>query len=396
MTDRLYRDAPYLTEFEARVVSTERVDDRPAAILDRSAFYPESGGQPWDLGSLGGVAVVAVVERGPDLLHLLQAPLTRGAVVAGRIDPERRRDHRQQHCGQHLLSRALLDGAGARTVSFHLGSTDSTIDLDRVLDRDQVRRAEARCNEIVWEGRPVRVRHVSRTEASGLGVGVAEVVGDDVRLVEAEGFDLQACGGTHPRSTSEVGVVIATAAERYKGGTRLRFACGHRALAAFEARQEVAARLGSLLSAPLDELVPVAERTLARLSEAEKALEVQRERLIEVEARELLAAAGPPPALVVRRFEGRDPAELRALAQRLVAAGPAVALLGSATDRAHLVFAQSPGRGHDIPALLRQAVERLGGRGGGRGDLAQGGGERTDQLEAALQEAATAVRASRG
>jgi alanyl-tRNA synthetase len=396
MTQRLYRDDPYLVEFDARVVSVTRHDERPAVVLDRSAFYPESGGQPWDTGRLGEAAVVAVLERGEELLHVLDAPLPEGAPVRGRVDAERRRDHRQQHHGQHLLSRALLDGAGARTVSFHLGSSDSTIDLDRVVDRAALRAAGARCNEIVWEARPVRVRTVSRAEAARLGVDAAEAVGDQVRLVEADGFDLQACGGTHPRSTAEVGVVIATAAERYKGGTRLRFVCGFRALAAFEARQEAAVRLGALLSASLDELVPVAERTLARLAEAEKALELQRQQLLDFEARELLAAEASEPALVVRRFEGRDAAELRALATRLVALRPCVALLGSACGRAHLVFARSPGLPHDIPALLKQAVTRIGGRGGGRGEIAQGGGERTDQLDAALAEAAANARERRG
>jgi len=394
MTERLYRDDPYLLEFEARVLSVARHDDRPAVVLDRSAFYPESGGQPWDTGRLGGARVTAVIERGDELLHVLESPLAEGATVRGRIDGDRRRDHRQQHCGQHLLSRALLEGAQARTVSFHLGSSDSTIDLDRALDPAAIRAAEARCNEIVWEARPVRVRRVSRTEAAGLGVDVAEAVGDEVRLVEAEGFDLQACGGTHPRSTAEVGVVVATSAERYKGGTRLHFSCGFRALAAFEACQEATARLGALLSAPLGDLVTVAERTVARLTETEKALENQRERLLDFEARDLLSAEAGDPAVVVRRFEGRDGAELRALAQRLVAARRCVALLGGATDRAHLVFAQSPGLGWDIPGLLKQAVTRLGGRGGGRGDLAQGGGERLDELDAALEEAAQRIRAS--
>jgi alanyl-tRNA synthetase len=397
MTERLYRDDPYLLEFEARVVSLTDHDDRPAVVLDRSAFYPESGGQPWDTGRLGepGPAVVAVVERGDALLHVLDRPLAEGAAVRGLVDGVRRRDHRQQHCGQHLLSRALLDAAAARTLSFHLGGSDSTIDLDRDVDRARIRAAQARTNEIVWDARPVRVRCVSRAEAAGLGVDVKDAVGAEVRLVEAEGFDLQACGGTHPRSTAEVGVVVATQAERYKGGTRLHFACGFRALAAFEARQEAAARLGALLSAPFDELVPVAERTLARLAEAEKALETQRERLLDLEARELLAAEPGDPAIVVRRFEGREGGELRALAQRLVAASPCVALLGSATDRAHLVFAQSPGLGRDLPGLLREAVARLGGRGGGRGDLAQGGGERLDQLAAVLEEAAERARSTR-
>src|SRR5438093_3751842 len=157
VTRLLHRDDPYLLEFEAAVLARREHEGRPAVVLDRTAFYAESGGQPWDTGTLDGVPVIAVVERAGEVLHVLGSSLA-AETVRGRVDAERRRDHLQQHHGQHLLSRALVEVASAATVSFHLGAEDSTIDLDVPVSEDGLRRAELRCNEVVWEGRPVRAR----------------------------------------------------------------------------------------------------------------------------------------------------------------------------------------------------------------------------------------------
>jgi alanyl-tRNA synthetase len=400
MTERLHLQDPYLLEFEAAVVARREHDGRPAVVLDRTAFYAESGGQPWDTGTLGGARVVAVVEDGPDVLHVLDRPIEAGR-VRGRVDADRRRDHMQQHHGQHLLSKAFVDVAQAETVAFHLGGEVTTVDLDRIVGDEQARAAERRANEVVWEARPVRVSSVTASQARAEGLEPPEGVEADVRIVEAEGFDRQPCGGTHPRNTAEVGVVVVTALERYKGGTRVSFVCGHRALAAIARRQRVLDRLVSTLSAPLDELVATAEKAKADLAESERRAKGLLERALDGEARRLLAEArgdGPAPtsaspALVAAAFDGWPPADLRVLATRLVALAPCVALLGSRSDKAHLVFAQSDGLPHDMPALLKAAVEHLGGRGGGRGNLAQGGGDRLDLLDEALARAGAAVRA---
>lgn len=400
MTERLHLQDPYLLEFEAAVVARREHDGRPAVVLDRTAFYAESGGQPWDTGTLGSSRVLAVVEDGDDVVHVLDRPLGEDR-ARGRVDGERRRDHRQHHHGQHLLSRAFVEVASARTVAFHLGTEVTTIDLDRPVTDEQVRAAETRTNEVVWEARPVRVRTVSAAEARGLGLQPPEGVEDGVRLVEVEGFDLDPCGGTHPRTTAEVGVVLVTATERYKGGTRVSFVCGHRALAGVAHRREILDRLVPLLSAPLEGLVEAAQQVKDALAESERRSRDLLDRALEGEARRLLDEARAPgstpraaaPTVIVATYDGWPPNDLRVLATRLAALAPCVALLGSRADKAHLVFAQSEGLPHDIPALLKTAVEALGGRGGGRGNLAQGGGERLDLLDSALAQAAEAVRA---
>jgi alanyl-tRNA synthetase len=400
MTERLHLQDPYLLEFDATVVARRPHEGRPAVVLDRTAFYAESGGQPWDTGTLGDATVVAVLEEGADVVHVLDRAVDADS-VRGKVDAVRRRDHMQQHHGQHLLSRAFVELAQARTVAFHLGAETTTIDLDRFVGEEQARAAERRANEIVWQARPVRVSTLSAAEARATGVEPPEGVEAGVRVVEAEGFDRQPCGGTHPRHTAEVGVVLINGLERYKGGTRVSFVCGERALAASARRQNVLDGLVSTLSAPLDELVAVARKAKDDLAASERRAKGLLERALEGEARRLLAEArgdGPAPtpaapALIVSAWEGWSAEDLRVLATRLVALAPAVALLGSRAEKAHLVFAQSEGLPHDVPALLKAAVEHIGGRGGGRGNLAQGGGDRLGLLDEALARARDAVRA---
>ena len=415
MTDRLYRADPYLLDFDAVVVARRRHRDRPAVVLDRTAFYAESGGQPGDTGTLGGAGVVAVIEEGGEILHVLDREVAGdGDRVHGRVDGERRRDHMQQHHGQHLLSRALVEVATARTVSFHLGAEAVTIDLDRLVTEDQLRAAEVRTNEIVWQARPVSVREVTRAEAESLLGGAIgrlhggpapddraqnrsaralDEAGERVRIIEAQGFDLQACSGTHPRTTAEVGVVLVVGHERYKGGSRIRFVCGHRALVAMHERQRVLDALGAAFSSSLSDLPEAARRALEQLRDSERRGQELLERAMEGEARRLLAEARDVPAVVAHAYDGWPAADLRILAGRLVALAPCVALLGSRADKAYLVFAQSEGLPHDVPGLLREALPHVGGRGGGRGNLAQGGGDRPEGVDEALAAAARAVRA---
>ena len=395
MTRLLYREDPYLLEFDARVVERRTHDGRPAVVLDQTAFYAESGGQPWDTGQLDGVPVLAVVHQDGAVVHVLERSLDADQ-VRGRVDEARRSDHRQQHHGQHLLSRALLDGAGAPTTSFHLGEAVSTIDVAAEVSIEMVRSAERRANEVIWEGRPVTVRTVSRAEARELGVRAPDEAGDTVRIVEAFGFDRQPCGGTHPRTTSEVGVIVVLGHERHKGGTRIRFVCGDRAVAAFHQRQALVDETSAILSAAPESLPEAARRLRDAAADADRRSRALLERALEGEAARLVAKApSAGPRVVVAALDGYTPAELRTLAGHVVGQCSTLALLGSRhAGRAHLVFARSPGRGEDVGALLKAALAILGGRGGGRGDLAQGGGDLVDRLDEALAAAAAAASPS--
>ena len=391
MTRLLYRDDPYLLEFDAAVVVRREHGGRPAVVLDQTAFYAESGGQPWDTGTLGDARVTAVLHDGDAVVHVVDRQPS-GERVRGRVDAARRRDHMQQHHGQHLLSRALVEVAGAPTTSFHLGETVSTIDVTGDLGADAIRAAERRANEIVWSGHPVSVRTLSRAEAAAAGVTVPEEAGDRVRVVDAEGFDRQACGGTHPRSTSEVGVVVVIGHERYKGGTRVRFVCGERAAAALHHRQTIVDELSALVSAAPDALLEAVRRLREAALAADKRSEALLERALAGDAAKLIARSSGQ-AILTAALDGYTPAELRMLATNIVKSGPAMAFLGSRHEgRAHLVFARGPGCCEDLGPPLQAALAVVGGRGGGRGDVVQGGGDRVDALDDALRAAEEAVR----
>jgi alanyl-tRNA synthetase len=389
-TERLYHDDPYLLEFDARVLEATAHDGRPAVVLDRTAFYAESGGQPWDTGSLGASRVLQVLELADRILHVLDSPIA-AERVHGVVDAARRSDHRQQHHGQHLLSRAFVETASARTVSFHLGGDSCSIDLDREVSDEATSVAEARANHVVWEARPVAVRPVTRAAAARIGIAGPDEAGDSVRLVGVEGFDLQPCGGTHPRSTAEVGVVLVLAREKYKAGARVRFVCGDRALASARSRGQTLDRVSALLSAPRDGVESALVRTLEQLAAGHRQIKELKARLVEAEADLLAEAASGDPPVVSRIYAGWLPDDLRALATAVTRRRRCLVFLGSRGEKAHLVFAQTPGLGCDVPGLLGPAVALLGGRGGGRGDLAQGGGEKLDALEAALLAARAAL-----
>src|SRR5690606_35968000 len=293
MTDRLYYNDSSLLRFDASVIEAGVHEGRPFVVLDRSAFYPTSGGQPFDTGTIDGRRVVDVFVRDEDeaVVHVLERTLDSGVRGEGVIDAARRRDHMQQHSGQHVLSAAFVRTCGARTASFHLGAEVSTIDLAASLDAGAIEAAEQEANRIVWEDRPVRVRYVSAEEAAALPLRKEPVRGGTLRLVDIEDWDLSACGGTHVPRTGVIGLIAVTASERYKGGTRVSFACGGRALRYLRMCREALGGAVRQLSVQPRELPDA----VARLQNETKALRQQAralgERLAGFEAEELAQTA---------------------------------------------------------------------------------------------------------
>lgn len=391
-TTRLYYDDAYCADFTARVIAHGTVAGRPAVALDRSAFYPEGGGQPADRGTLNGLAVRDVQADASTVWHLLAraedlATLPIGAAVHGTIAWERRFDHMQQHCGQHLLSAAFLATSGLPTIAFHLSDSSVTIDLDTpALQPAQVRAAEELANRVVWECRSVEARFVTATELARLPLRKPPQVDGPVRVVSIADVDYAACVGTHPHSTGGVGLISVLRWSRQRGGTRVEFACGGRALR--EARRLAAAAAGAAanLSVGVDELPAAAERMVAAQKATARELAASQAALDASEARHYYAAAVQRgPARVVRLIRADLPlARLRSLAQQIAAQPGGVALIGAPGAPAQLVVACAPGSGCDARALLATGLAVLEGRGGGTAQLAQGGGPRTERLEAAL------------
>ena len=383
MTERLYYTDPYAREFDARVVGAVDLDGRPAVVLDRTAFYPTSGGQPFDTGTLGGVPVRDVIDHDElGLLHVLEAPLMEGMAVRGIINWARRFDHMQQHTGQHVLSAAFDTLLGVRTESFHLSAASATIDLSRVVTPAEATKVEDEANRVVWEDRDVSIRFADAAAAAQLTLRKESLRTGTLRLIDIEGWDVSACGGTHVGRTGAIGVIAVASLEKVRGGTRVEFACGGRALRAYRGLRDTTAASIKLLSVLPPELPAAIERLQADVKASARTVRQFQGQLAVHEANRL-AADAEKSRVVVAMLDGWDQNGLKAIASALTTRpGYATALFSSPAPFS-VVVARAPDSGADAAAVLRALIERFSGKGGGRSDLAQGGGLDGDPAEIA-------------
>ncbi len=394
MTERLYFDDPYLRQFAARVNEQGMYAGQPAVVLDRSAFYPEGGGQPGDRGHLNGVQVVDTQADEHDRVwHVLAAPLADNE-VQGEIDWTRRFDFMQQHHGQHLLSAAAEELLDARTIAVHLGEDVCTVDLQIAsLTAEQVAQLEQQTNAMIWANALVSARFVTPEELANLALRKPPQAYERIRIVSAGAFDHSPCGGTHPQQTGEVGSVVLRRWERYKGGARVEFVCGGRAILDYRRKAETLAALAAGMGVGQPELVTAVERLRSVEERGRKRLEQAETRLLGYDAQELVVAAERinDVPVVVQRYDDRTLDQLRLLARQIAELG-GVALLGLKLDKAQLVFTRAASLSFDMGALLRSASVIVGGRGGGKPDAAQGGGPDVERLDEALQVALDELR----
>jgi alanyl-tRNA synthetase len=370
MTERLYYTDSYLREFEARVV--HRADDGRRVYLDRSAFYPTSGGQPFDIGRLGGVEVVDVADEGDRIAHLLAGPLA-GDRVRGEVDWVRRFDHMQQHTGQHLLSAVIEDLFGYETVSVHFGRETSTLDLaTESFTPEQATTAEDRANAVAVENRAVEVSFEEAATAAGLRKASARE--GMLRIVTIRDLDRSACGGTHVRATGEIGAILLGRTERMKKQIRLEFLCGARAVRKARADRDLLVRLAAPLSASLEELPALLDAQRTELKDTAAARRAAEEGLDRYRARELYEAAATGASglrTVVLRGDTGGLDRLRGLA-RSVTALPRAVFVGAIVEPPTVLLATSEDSGIDAGMALKRALGEVGGRGGGNQRIAQG------------------------
>jgi len=387
VTERLYYSDSHLIEFDARVVDvTDRVSGWTAIVLNRTAFYPTGGGQPSDTGTLNGARVVECMDDGEQgVLHVVQgAAPERGAIVHGRVDWSRRLDHMQQHTGQHILSQAFVTLFNAPTRSFRV--LDSACEIDIELSNpttEVIERAVQLANNVIWEDRAITIRNVTSEEAAELSLRKEPAREGELRLIEIEGFDLTPCGGTHAYRTGEVGMIAVRSWERAKGLTRIEFVAGTRALVDYRKANKSAREVAALFSSGRDDTPRVAAQMVEENKELNRRVRALEEIAAGVEAERLLATASN--GVVVQIFDGRDAESLKKLAHALIEHPGTIALLGSRDkDTARLVFARSADAQGDMSLLMREACAMLDGRGGGKPDLAQGGGKNVAKLGDAL------------
>ncbi|HEY9226700.1 MAG TPA: DHHA1 domain-containing protein [Gemmatimonadaceae bacterium] len=379
-TDRLYYSDSYRTAFSSEVV--DRAENGTRVYLSETAFYPTSGGQPHDLGTLGGVSIRDVVDEGDRIAHVLASPLAVDATrVDGAVDWKRRFDHMQQHTGQHLLSAVIEDLFGGATVSVHFGPDSSTLDVDlESLSRQQLVAAEERANALVAEARPVEVSFEDAATATGLRK--ASDREGTLRIVSIAGVDRSACGGTHVRSTAEIGPVLIRSSEKVRKTTRVEFVCGQRAIRRARRDYESLAQIAASLSASLDDAAGLVTAQTERLKDGDNARKRLEKELAAYRIRERYDAAAPDSA-GVRSIVIRDAAtmdDVRALAQAAFAF-PKVVVVGALTNPPSVLVATSEDSGVDAGKLLKERLTAAGGRGGGSPRLAQGSVPTGDAVE---------------
>jgi alanyl-tRNA synthetase len=381
VTERLYYTDCYLQDFRARVI--EISDDFRRVYLDRTAFYPTSGGQPFDVGTLDGVPVLEVVDEEDRVAHVLNAPL-RATEVEGRIDWTRRFDHMQQHTGQHLLSAVLVDLFKIPTVSFHMGAATSTIELGAAtLSPKQIETVELRCADIVADARPVTITF--EDASSDLGLRKESARTGTLRIISIDQLDRSACGGTHVRSTAETGPILLRKLDKVRGNVRIEFVCGRRALRQAREDFQTLSEISRVLSVPLEE-TPAA---LAMQIDKTKALEKSAQRLAlelaQREGRELYAATVPDDEGVRRTLQrGIIDDATRARAQAFIAGSKSV-FLAVCDDPPSVLLAASPDSGIHAGDRIKMALSMVGGRGGGNQTIAQGSVPTAEALDAVLK-----------
>jgi alanyl-tRNA synthetase len=392
MTERLYYNDSHLVEFDARVIEIAgRVSGWSAVKLDKTAFYPTGGGQPSDTGTINGARVAECIdEEDEGVTHIIHgSSLEIGQSVKGLVDWERRFDHLQQHTGQHILSQAFVKLFNAETRGFRIMETLCEIDVALEDPSDsKIESAVELANKIVWENHLVKIRNVTKEESASLQLRKESAREGELRLIEIEGFDLTPCGGTHAKQTGEVGTIVVRSWSRAKGITRIEFAAGRRALVDYTKANHTARDVALLFSVGRDEAVASVSRVIEENKQLLRRLRTLEELASKVEAEELLKQVivlKNETRIISKAFDDRDAESLKRIAHALIDAPKTIAILGSReSDAVRLVFARSADADGDMNQLMREACDAIEGRGGGKSDMAQGGGKNVEKLDDVL------------
>lgn len=392
MTERLYYQNSYLQECKARMVKKLEIKNQPAVILDRTIFYPTSGGQPYDKGFIQNIPVIEVLEEGEEIVHILQEEWQskEKEEVIGKIDWERRFDHMQQHTGQHILSAALMKSWGIETVSFHLGEKFCTLDINKDnLTSEEIKKIEFCANKVVFENRPIHCYFIEgEEEIKSLNLRKAVNRKGKIRIVEVKDFDISACGGTHCRASGEVGLIKITRWEKKGEGIRIEFICGQRAWEDYFWKNEMIKGISLKLTTKDTELGEAIDRLLEERKGIKKELREYKEKWQDYEAIQLINQFNPRRdgiRVINKIFEGKNFQEVRELIQRMVNLDEKVMIFCGIIDNGgKIIFACSKDLNYDMSRLIKEAEKFIEGRGGGNSNFAQSGGKKIEGIPQAL------------
>lgn len=375
MTEKLFYRDSHLTEFEAKVLSCEPVnpDILPghsgeyAAELDRTAFFPEGGGQYADTGVLGGVRVTDVQEKDGRILHLLEGPLEPGTCVSGRIDWEERFMKMQQHSGEHIVSGLVHSAFGYNNVGFHLGSEDCTMDFDGELSKEQLVHIEQEANRAVWKNLKIQALYPSAEELARMEYRSKIEIEGQVRIIVVPGYDVCACCAPHVSYTGEIGLIKLTHVQRYKGGARVTMLCGVRALQDYEVKQEQAGEISALLCAKENEIAESVRHLRDEADNLKYELGEKEKKLIAVKA-EMIPKDGKPVCIFTEDIEGDS---MRLLMNLVLEAGHNVCAVFHGNDSEGYRYVIGS-RTQNMRELVKEFNAAFDGRGGGKPEMVQG------------------------
>ena len=389
-TKRLYLEDPYRVEFEARVVEKGLREQKPALILDQTCFYPESGGQPYDQGWIDGKRVIKVFEEGERIIHVLDKDIDAES-ISGKIDWQRRFGHMQQHTGQHILSQSFIELFGAKTFSFHLGESVSTLEIGlRKASDEEVERVEKRANEIVFEDREVKIHFLSEDEVGRLPLRKPPPKKKRIRVVEVSDFDYTACGGTHVGRTGEVGLVKILRWERIRDNVRFEFLCGNRVLQDYSAKNRILRELANRYTVHESEVLSVVEKLSSDLKSQKQTSRKLQQKIAQYEAQEIIKKA--EKSIISQTFTDRTHEEVRNLALNIIHGGDFIVLLGlKGKERGHLILARSEGFDIDMRELIPLVSPLIKGKGGGNPSLVELVAEDKEKVAVALGKARTFI-----
>ena len=399
MTERLYYDDPYLTHFSSMVLSVrEAGENRSAVYLEKSAFYPTSGGQPFDTGLLGGHRIMDVyVDEFGDVAHVIEGRLDAGKTVEGVVDWQRRFDHMQQHAGEHILAGCVYKQLNGYTIGLHLGHADSSIDVElpggkMYIDDAELYRLEDTVNAHIQADEPIRCWFPGEKELAALPLRKAPAVKEHVRVVQIGDWEYCACGGTHPSSTGQIGLVKIIDVRPSRGKLRLTFLCGQRAVNDYRKHAQTVKQLSAILSAGMEELPGAATELTKKLKNVRHELNLEKTaRAVEIaDAAVLIPLPDGKSAAIKCVFDDLHPEGLKAVAEHITSVPGRIALLGSkGPEGVSLLFARSENAPFDMGRLLSASAKQFGGKGGGKSDFARGSAPDERTLDLAVEKLAT-------
>jgi len=387
MTKKLYYTDSYKTNFNEKIISKTKFLDKYAVVLEETYFYPTTGGQEHDIGSINGVDVIDVVEYNDQILHLTQKEIT-GDIAECTINWKRRFDFMQQHTGQHVLSESIFKLSGYNTVSSHLGEESSTIDLNcNTISQKEIAEFEAYANNIIYNNLDVKIHFVSDTEVDKYPLRKPPKFTGLLRIIEIDGFDYSACGGTHVRKTGEVGLIKIVKSEKIKGNaTRLEFLCGFRALNDYQWKHILFSDISNTLSSSEKEIPEKVRKIINENKFLNKQIDLYKEKILQIEAENLIdeAIIEKNTKIIKKVFHNRDFSDLKIIAQRIIANEGYIVLFGNINTNSNILFARSFDVSINMLQLFNSISGMIDAKGGGKPDFVQAGLKNSNNLVDAL------------